>query len=73
MYANLTDDQRQSIIQEFDRAIGNTDPKHASAIAAVNGLRIGNKAWNGKKGSNAWAAALAVLVMAGKLEVKAAA
>ena len=70
-YANLTNEQREEIIKTFRyaRDIGATDAGHASAIAAGQGLQLTDRQWNGKTGSNAWAATLATLVMAGEIEL----
>ncbi len=64
MYANLTREQRDAIkshylgFREFA-----TDPGHAVACAAHDVLCSANRAWNGKRGADAFAAALASLVM----------
>ena len=71
MYANLSDEQRQRVIAEFDgvRAYA-TDVKHAVAIAARKLVRT-DRGWNGKAGTDAFAAALATLVMSGHVELSA--
>ncbi len=75
MYADLTESHKRTIIGCFHEALqrGATDPRHAAAIAAKDGLGLSSRAWNGKKGSNAYAAVLAVLVQEGvvNVEVKA--
>lgn len=64
-YANLTEKQQEDIVKWYHYAkdMGATDPGHAAAIAASHAFNLSNRAWNGKTGSNAFAAALAVLVM----------
>ena len=72
MYANLTQAQRDEIIKQFRGAkeiAGYDDPLHFTAIAAHNVLSKTTRALNGKKGSNAFAAALATLVMAKEISV----
>lgn len=74
MYANLSREQKAEIVKAFEAAINmvQNDVTHATAIAAHAGLRLSNKAWNGKTGSNAWAATLAVLVMEKKIKLEVA-
>ncbi len=71
MYANLTADQKAAIRQQFTAAIQmKADTAQAVSIAASQGLRMTDRQWNGKAGSNAFAAALATLVMAGDVTLR---
>ena len=70
-YANLTEEQKNRIVDAFHyaRDIGNSDPGHAAACAACNGLDLTTKQWNSKIGADAFAAALGVLVMKGEIKL----
>lgn len=72
MYADLTDEQKSTIIDRFREALrrGATDARHAAVIAAHDVLEMSTRAWNGKGGSNAYAAALAVLVHEGGIKIE---
>lgn len=70
MYANLSDEQKQRVKDEFDAVREQaTDVRHAVAIAASKLVKT-SRGWNGKAGDNAFAAALAVLVMSGHVELR---
>ena len=71
MYANLTNDQKSAIRLQYRAAIqmNNGHTEQAVAVAADNGLRLTVRQWNGKAGANAFAAALATLVMAGDVKI----
>lgn len=72
MYANLTKVQKDSIIDVFrnaKRIAGYNDPCHFAAIAARNVLVKSNRGWSGKTGSNAFAAAIATLIMANEIRL----
>lgn len=70
-YATLTDQDKDNIRREFAaaRQLG-CDTQQAVAIAARSGLHLTDRRWNGPAGSNAYAAALATLVMDGKIVVR---
>ncbi len=72
MYADLTADQKSAIIDRFRDALrrGATDARHAAVIAAHEVLEMSTRAWDGKKGSNVYAAALAVLVHEGVVNIE---
>lgn len=70
MYANLTNDQRAAIRSAYKRAAAMCrcpDVQHHVAIAAMEVLSPHKRGWNGKKGSNAFAAAMTSLVFGGVL------
>jgi hypothetical protein len=69
MYANLTDEQRQAIVESFRmwKSLG-CEPDHATACA-TGALKLSQRALNGKSGDNAWAAVLATLVMAKEITI----
>ena len=70
MYANLTDKQRQEILKYYDYSMSHNcnDVNHAIASSAHRILCESNsRKWNGKYGGNAYAAACAVVIMAGKV------
>ena len=70
-YATLTDQERQAIIYEYKRAIPfATDPLHAAAIAGTNALHLTGRQVNGRAGSEAFAAAVAVLVFRKVLSIQ---
>lgn len=70
MYANLTDTQKKRVMDEFDAVREQaTDVGHAVAIAAFTLVKT-HRGWNGKVGDNAFAAALAILVMSGHVELR---
>ena len=73
MYADLTADQKSAIIDSFRDALrrGATDARHAAVCAAHDVLEMPRRAWDGKKGSNAYAAALTVLVQEGIVRIEA--
>jgi len=66
-YSKLSETQKQAIIASARNSIewGRTTPTHAAAIAASNILVKDNRQWETDIGSDAYAAALAVLVHAG--------
>jgi len=68
MYGKLTDAQKDAILREFDRArdLGATDPGHAAVCAAHNALNLSERAWNGRTGSDAFAAAFTLAYMRGR-------
>ena len=68
MYANLTQEQKDSIVTSFKmwRSLGCT-AEHATACA-VDGLKL-SKRVGMKTRANAWAAVLATLVMAREITV----
>jgi len=70
-YANLTEEQKGAIIDEYYRAreMG-CPPDQSIAIGAVNGLRLTARQWNAKTGANAFAAACAVLIMRKVIDVR---
>lgn len=70
LYANLSDNRKGFIFQEFDRyrELG-SDPLHATMCAANSVFRLTVRELNGKRGSECFAAALAVLVMDGRIAV----
>jgi len=70
-YANLTEEQQDRIVDAFRyaRDVGRSDPGHAAACAACNGLSLTTKQWNSKIGSDAFAAALTTLVMKGEINL----
>ena len=74
MYADLTAGQKSAIIDSFRVALqlGATDARHAAVCAAHDVLEMSVRAWNGKAGSNAYAAALAVLVQEGVVNIEVA-
>lgn len=71
MYANLTREQRDKLIEHYNgfRHFA-CDAGHAVACAAHDVLCPANRAWNGKRGADAFAAALASLVMDKIIEIK---
>ena len=70
-YSQLTSVEKGRILQAFDGAsFYATDVRHAVAIAAHNGLQLTNREWNSKRGADSFAAALAALVMAGRIALK---
>ncbi len=70
MYSDLTDAQKADIIREYRGFMYlGTDPNQAAAVAARNVLVKTNRGWGGKKGGNAYAAALTTLVMAGEINL----
>jgi len=67
-YANLTEEQKDRIVDSYRYAkFMGSDAGHATSCAAVNGLGLTDKQWNGKIGSDAFAATMAVLVMRGEI------
>ena len=70
MYGRLSEEQKQAIMREFDRARPHAaDALHAASIAAHNGLQLTSRQWSGKIGADYWAAAIATLIMAGKVKL----
>lgn len=71
MYADLTEEQKLAILRKYDAALPlATDPAHAVVIASHDVLCPSIRGLNGKKGSNAFAAALATVVMADRVELR---
>lgn len=77
MYGTLTEEQRDEVVRQF-RAYASflgTSPKHAAACTARAVLcrakthRGETRAWQGRRGSDAFAATLAVLAMAGEVRI----
>ena len=69
-YAHITDEIKAAVIREFKAARSWGCPEGQSvSIAASNAYRLTNKQWNGKSGSDAFASALGILVMAGVLSI----
>ena len=64
-YANLTVDDKIRIVSIYNvnREMG-SQPGHSAAIAASEAFELTERQWNGKMGSDAFAAVCAVLVMA---------
>lgn len=62
-YANLTDDERNEIVRQYNYAVkmGATDAGHAAAIAATNAFNLTTRQWNCNIGTNCYAMAVAVL------------
>ena len=71
MYSKITVQQIDAIIKRFEmaRSMGATDPAHAAAIAARDVLCKTDRQWDGKHGSEAYAAALTTLVHNKKIKV----
>jgi len=66
-YATLTDSERDTIVTEFKRYYGSEpsqvrDPLHAAIIAANAALKLTIRQLNSRAGSEAFAAAVTVLV-----------
>ena len=70
-YAHLDEATKAEIVKQFDyaRGIGATDPMHAVAIAADAAFHLTNKQLNGEVGIRAFASALAVCAMRGKISM----
>jgi len=66
LYADLDEETRQAIVdaceQELQWQKNYFDGTHAAVCAAAQVFRMSNRAWNGKRGTNAYATAIAVLV-----------
>jgi hypothetical protein len=69
-YASLKDAEKAAILYNYDYALkmGATQGQ-AIAIAAHDTFSLNDRAWNGKIGSNAFAAACAVVLMSGRLGI----
>ena len=70
-YANLSKGQEQEIINAFCgwQSMKGIDIGQAVSIAAHDGLKLTTKQWNSKIGADAFAAALATLLMKGAIEI----
>lgn len=71
-YANTTNEDCVKVVQEFENAMEwGADIKQAIAIAAHRGFDLTIKQWNSKMGTDAFAAACAILIMRGAVQVSA--
>ena len=71
-YANTTPDdvKTASIAFWYAMRLGATDAGHACAIAARDAFGLTDRQWNGKLGTDVFAATLAMLVMNGDINIK---
>ena len=63
-YATMTNEDKDRVVEQYRYAIFmGSDPGHAVACAASSGLGLTNNQWNSGIGADAFAAAMATLVM----------
>ena len=72
-YANLTPGQSDEIVRIYNQwvTMDGIQPGQAVSIAARDALLLTDKQWNGKIGADAFAAALACLVMRDAISIEA--
>ena len=69
-YNDLTESDIEEICKQFDYAQHmRTDPLHGAACAANSAFRLTDRQHNGKAGGNAFAFALAILIMRKKIAI----
>lgn len=68
-YANITPAEREAIIDQYNYYREQTTPGHAVACTAARAWELSDRQWNGKTGSDCFAATLAVLVMKKEIQL----
>lgn len=72
-YANVTEEQKEKVIETYNAWVqmDGIGAGQAVSIAATRAFGLTDRQWNGKAGTDAFASALAILVMSKQVIIRA--